>query len=82
MAKAKKKKKIDKSMIAFDVKAYDPIKQDLEALWQDIIKFKKDGLTWNKNFQLVDIAFGMQKLRMSMVVEDDKIGVDELYEEI
>lgn len=30
----------------------------------------------------VEIAFGMFKLRMVMVVEDEQIGVDELYEEI
>ena len=37
---------------------------------------------WNKNFEEIDVAYGMMKLRMAMVVEDEKISVEELYEEI
>ena len=56
--KAKKKgKKIDKSIISFDVKVYDE-DEDLDDLFEDIVKIVKDGLTWNKNYQLRDIAFG------------------------
>ena len=51
-------------------------------LYHDITQIKKDGLTWNKNFEEREVAFGMMKLTMVMVVEDEKIGVDELYEEI
>ena len=74
-------KKIDKSQIVFDVKVYDQ-EEDLEVLYHDITQIKKDGLTWNKNFEEREVAFGMMKLTMVMVVEDEKIGVDELYEEI
>ena len=82
IAKNKKKpKKIDKSQIVFDVKVYDQ-EEDLEQLYHDITQIKKDGLTWNKNFEEREVAFGMMKLTMVMVVEDEKIGVDELYEEI
>jgi len=52
------------------------------VLYHDITQIKKDGLTWNKNFEEREVAFGMMKLTMVMVVEDEKIGVDELYEEI
>ena len=51
-------------------------------MYHDITQIKKDGLTWNKNFEEREVAFGMMKLTMVMVVEDEKIGVDELYEEI
>ena len=61
-AKNKKKKvkkaKIDKSMVGFDVKVYDE-NEDFDALFDDILDIEKDGLTWNKNFELVEIAFGM-----------------------
>ena len=57
--KAKKKgKKIDKSIISFDVKVYDE-DEDLDDLFEDIVKIVKDGLTWNKNYQLRDVAYGM-----------------------
>lgn len=81
MAKAKKKKKIEKSIIAFDVKVHDE-NEDFDDLFEKICEIKKDGLVWNQNFELRDVAYGMQKLTMSMVVEDEKIGVDELYDEI
>ena len=82
MAKAKKKKeKIEKSIVAFDVKVHNE-DEDFDALWTDIVAIQKEGLTWNQNFELIEVAFGMQKIRMSMVIVDDLIGVDELYEEI
>ena len=77
----KKKGKISKSIIVFDVKVYDE-EEDFEQLWGEIILIKKDGLVWNQNFEIRPVAYTMNKLTMSMVCEDEKIGVDELYEEI
>ena len=68
MAKKKKKAKIEKSIVAFDVKVHDE-NEDFDDLFQKICEIEKDGLVWNQNFELVDVAYGMMKLRMSMVFE-------------
>jgi len=35
---------------------------------------------WNKHYELIEIAYGMQKIRMCMTVEDDKVSSDDFYE--
>lgn len=42
---------------------------------------EKDGLVWGGS-KLVPIGFGIKKLQMNLVVEDDKISLDELQEQI
>ena len=41
-----------------------------------------DGLTWKTEFKTPEIAFGMKKLVMGMVVEDEKVSVDDVIEKI
>lgn len=49
---------------------------------EDLVRsIKADGLLWGAS-KLVKIAYGIQKLQISCVVEDDKIGTDFLEEEI
>jgi translation elongation factor EF-1beta len=44
--------------VAFDVMVNDE-DEDLNQLFEDIVgKIKKDGLVWNKNYQLRDITRG------------------------
>ncbi len=40
-----------------------------------------DGLVWGAS-KLVPLAYGVKKLTISCVVEDDKVGTDFLEEEI
>ena len=40
-----------------------------------------DGLVWGTS-KLVPVAHGIKKLQITCVVEDDKVGVDDLSEEI
>ena len=42
---------------------------------------EKDGLVWGAS-QLVAVGFGVKKLQINLVVEDEKISLDELQEEI
>lgn len=42
---------------------------------------EKDGLLWGAS-KLVPLAYGVKKLQISCVVEDDKVGTDDLQEEI
>ncbi len=41
-----------------------------------------DGLVWNKDVKIVPIAFGMNKLQIGCVVEDSKVGTDDIFEKI
>ena len=50
----------------------------LEASVRGIIK---DGLVWGAS-QLVAVGFGIKKLQINLIIEDDKIGLDDLQEEI
>jgi elongation factor 1-beta len=73
---------IAKSIILLDVKVWD-MEQDLDVLAKKIQSdIVKDGLVWKTEYQLLDVAFGIKKIRTGCVVEDDKVGVDDLVEEI
>ncbi len=43
---------------------------------------KIDGLVWNNEPKKVDIAYGMQKLQMGCVIEDDKVLTDDIFDPI
>lgn len=42
---------------------------------------EKDGLVWGAS-KLVAVGFGIKKLQINLVVEDDKVSTDELQEQI
>lgn len=42
---------------------------------------EKDGLTWGAS-KLVPVGFGIRKLQINLVVEDDKVSTIELQDEI
>ncbi len=77
--KAKKKKPapIAKSIVLLDIKVFE-IDQDLDALAKKIFaEVQKDGLIWKTEYQLLDVAFGIKKIRIGCVIEDEKVSVDE-----
>lgn len=41
-----------------------------------------EGLVWNKDHKKVPVAFGMFKLQMGCVVEDEKVSTDDIFEKI
>jgi translation elongation factor EF-1beta len=47
----------------------------------NVRKIEKDGLVWGSS-QLVPVGFGIKKLRITAVVEDEKVSVDELQQQI
>ncbi|XP_063821517.1 elongation factor 1-delta isoform X2 [Ostrinia nubilalis] len=80
---AKKSKKpvlIAKSNIILDVKPWDD-ETDMAAMEQAVRAISTDGLLWGAA-KLVPLAYGIHKLQISCVVEDDKVSVDWLTEEI
>jgi elongation factor 1-beta len=52
--------------------------KELEAAVRGI---EKDGLLWGAS-KLVPVGFGIKKLQITLVIEDDKVGLDDLQEEI
>jgi elongation factor 1-beta len=52
--------------------------KELEAAVRAI---ERDGLVWGAS-KLVPIGFGINKLQINIVVEDEKISVSDLEEEI
>jgi len=78
--KAKKPAVIAKSSIVLDVKPWDD-ETDMAAMEQKVRSIHMDGLTWGTS-KLVPLAFGIKKLQIVCVVEDDKVSIDELNETI
>lgn len=54
---------------------------DMAALEAAVRGIDKDGLVWGAS-KLVTVGFGIKKLQINLVVEDEKISLDELQEEI
>ncbi|XP_015180125.1 PREDICTED: probable elongation factor 1-delta isoform X3 [Polistes dominula] len=78
--KAKKPALIAKSNIIFDVKPWDD-ETDMKDMESKVRKIETDGLLWGAA-KLVPLAFGIHKLQISCVVEDEKVSVDWLTEQI
>ena len=80
--KKEKKKPVDKSHVILEIKGWEK-DQDLEALAKKIIStIKKDGLQWNTGFKLEEVAFGIKKLVIAFLAEDDKCSVQEITDEL
>lgn len=39
-----------------------------------------DGLVWGEGIKIVPLAFGVSKLQISCVIDDDKVQVDDIQE--
>lgn len=53
----------------------------MKALEASVRSIEKDGLVWGAS-KLVPVGFGIKKLQINLVIEDDKVGLDDLQEEI
>lgn len=51
------------------------------ALEASVRSIEKDGLLWGAS-KLVPVGFGIKKLQINLVVEDEKVSTVELQEEI
>ncbi|KAF7537567.1 hypothetical protein G7054_g3613 [Neopestalotiopsis clavispora] len=78
--KAAKPKVAAKSMVTLDVKPWDD-ETDLAAMEECVRGIEKDGLVWGGS-KLVAVGFGIKKLQINLVVEDEKVSLDELQEQI
>ncbi|XP_025727028.1 elongation factor 1-delta isoform X1 [Callorhinus ursinus] len=78
--KAKKPVLVAKSSILLDVKPWDD-ETDMAQLEACVRSIQLDGLTWGGS-KLVPVGYGIRKLQIQCVVEDDKVGTDLLEEEV
>jgi len=78
--KSKKPAVIAKSSIVLDVKPWDD-ETDMEAMERQVRTIEMDGLLWGAS-KLVPVGYGIRKLQISCVVEDDKVGSEILSEKI
>lgn len=54
---------------------------DMAELEAAVRAIEKDGLVWGAS-KLIPLGYGIKKLQINMVVEDEKISTTELEEEI
>ena len=94
--KAGKVKPAAKSIVTMDVKPWGMYHRshlihlanknaddetDLEQLKANVLAIQQDGLVWGAS-QFVAVGFGIKKLQINLVVEDDKVSTDELQQKI
>ncbi|TIB08117.1 hypothetical protein E3P89_01976 [Wallemia ichthyophaga] len=78
--KSKKPKTVQKSVVTFDVKPWDN-ETDMKKLEENMRSIEIDGLTWGLS-KLVPVGYGVNKLQVTLVVEDEKVGLEELQEQV
>jgi len=53
----------------------------MKGLEEAVRSVEKDGLVWGAS-KLVPVGYGVSKLQINLVVEDDKVSLEELQEQI
>merc|ERR1711936_673775 len=78
--KSKKPGVIAKTNVLFDVKPWDD-ETDMDAMLKACKSIEKDGLLWGAS-KLVPVGYGINKLQLMCVVEDEKVSIEELSEQM
>jgi elongation factor 1-beta len=53
----------------------------MEQLKKNVLAIEQDGLVWGSS-KLVAVGFGIKKLQLNVVIEDDKVSLDDLQAKI
>jgi elongation factor 1-beta len=53
----------------------------MDELTTNVKAIEMDGLVWGAS-KLVPVGFGIKKLQINLVVEDEKVSLDELQQKI
>ncbi|AQZ11602.1 EFB1 (YAL003W) [Zygosaccharomyces parabailii] len=69
-----------KSIVTLDVKPWDD-ETNMEELLANVLAIEQEGLKWGAH-KLVPQGYGINKLQINLVVEDEKVSLDELQETI
>ncbi|XP_031844185.1 elongation factor 1-beta [Nomia melanderi] len=78
--KSKKPALIAKSSLVLDVKPWGD-DTDMKAMEDAVRSIQMDGLVWGAS-KLVAVGYGIHKFRIMCVIEDEKVSVDLLVEQI
>ncbi|CAG4991148.1 elongation factor 1-beta' [Colias croceus] len=78
--KSKKPVLIAKSSVILDVKPWDD-ETDMAEMEKLVRSIEMEGLLWGAS-KLVPVGYGIKKLQIMSVIEDDKVSVDLLTEKI
>merc|ERR1712189_148574 len=80
VVKKQKPKVIAKSTLLLDVKPWDD-ETDMALIEEHVRSISEDGLLWGSS-KLVPVGYGIKKLQIAAVIEDEKISTDWLEEVI
>ncbi|GFF27119.1 hypothetical protein IFM58399_01609 [Aspergillus lentulus] len=85
LAEYKKKKEgkvkpAAKSIVTLEVKPWDD-ETNLDELLENVKAIEMDGLVWGA-YKWVPVGFGIKKLQINLVIEDEKVSLDELQQQI
>ncbi|ERF76142.1 hypothetical protein EPUS_01476 [Endocarpon pusillum Z07020] len=75
-----KAKPAAKSIVTLDVKPWDD-ETNMDELTANVKAIEMNGLVWGGH-KLVAVGFGIKKLQINLVVEDEKVSLDDLQEKI
>merc|ERR1712158_283702 len=78
--KSKKPALIAKTSVLLDVKPWDD-ETDMDKMLECAKSIQKEGLVWGAH-KLVPVGYGIKKLQVMCVVEDEKVSIDELSEKM
>jgi elongation factor 1-beta len=80
-AKKPKEKPIARSICVYEVKPMSAATkpEDMEKALRTI---QQDGLKWSETFEVIEMGFGIKKLRVQMVIEDEKVDLTDLEEKM
>jgi len=78
--KALKTKPAAKSIVTMEVKPWDDT-TDMAKLEANVRAIEQDGLVWGAS-TLIPVGYGIKKLQINLVVEDDKVSLDDLQQTI
>jgi elongation factor 1-beta len=53
----------------------------MDELTSNVKAIEMDGLVWGGS-KLVAVGFGIKKLQINLVIEDEKVSLDDLQEKI
>ena len=68
------------SVVTLEVKPWDD-ETDMGALETAVRSIEQPGLVWG-NSKLVAVGYGIKKLQITLVVEDELVSLDELQEKV
>merc|ERR1712027_274615 len=77
--KSKKPALIAKTSVLLDCKPWDD-ETDMDKMLECAKTIEKEGLVWGAH-KLVPVGYGIKKLQLMCVVEDEKVSIDELCEQ-